>query len=161
MRRRSRVPWVTGCCLLLRRACLDQVGGLDRDYFLYYEDVDLCRRAEARGWSVWYEPSLKVTHHHPLHLREVPPYLRVLTRHAFLTYASKHWPPWQFRILSRIVECEARFRKHFASAARDWRAAEHFADLRLIAADLGQRRFSAARQRLDQVVRREERRRAS
>src|SRR5262249_34182448 len=62
---RSRVDWVTGCCLLLRRACWEQLSGLDSDYFLYYEDVDLCRRAQAHGWTVWHEPSVSVVHHHP------------------------------------------------------------------------------------------------
>src|SRR5207249_7515050 len=55
---RCRVPWVTGCCLLVRRECLEELGGLDEDYFLYYEDVDLCLRARKRGWTVWYEPNL-------------------------------------------------------------------------------------------------------
>ena len=41
---RCPVSWVTGCCLLLRRACLQDLNGLDEEYFLYYEDVDLCLR---------------------------------------------------------------------------------------------------------------------
>lgn len=53
------VPWVTGCCLLVRRECLDQVGGFDEDFFCYYEDVDFCRRAAAHGWSIRYEPGLR------------------------------------------------------------------------------------------------------
>src|SRR5438477_9611714 len=52
---RSTAAWVTGCCLLVRRECLEDLGGLDEDFFLYYEDVDLCLRARARGWSVAYE----------------------------------------------------------------------------------------------------------
>ncbi len=104
---RSVVPWVTGCCLLLRRDCLHELGGLDEDFFLYYEDVDLCVRARARGWSVWYEPNLAVVHHHPLHCRPVPAVLRLVTRHSLLTYAAKHWPRWQCRLLSRIVRTEA------------------------------------------------------
>src|SRR5262249_18505937 len=47
------VDWVTGCCLLVRRTCWEDLGGLDGDFFLYYEDVDLCRRARRHGWAVW------------------------------------------------------------------------------------------------------------
>ena len=66
---RTEVPWATGCALLIRRDCLKQIGGLDEDFFLYYEDVDLCRRATERGWKVCYEPTLHVVHHSPLHAR--------------------------------------------------------------------------------------------
>ena len=71
-----------------------ELGGFDEDFFLYYEDVDLCRRAHAAGWSVWYDPAVRVTHFLPLHTRSVPAPLRVMTRHALLTYAAKHWPRW-------------------------------------------------------------------
>ncbi|MFO0822710.1 MAG: hypothetical protein U0792_06250 [Gemmataceae bacterium] len=53
--------------------------GLDESYFLYYEDVDFCRRATAAGWSVWFDPSLEATHHWPLHARRVPAPLRLMT----------------------------------------------------------------------------------
>ena len=106
-RERSRVSWVTGCCLLVRRDCLGELDGFDEDYFLYYEDVDLCLRAQARGWSVWFEPALHVVHHHPLHCRRVEAPLRVSTRHALLSYAAKHWPRWQIKVLAGIVRGEA------------------------------------------------------
>ena len=66
---RRPVPWATGGCLLVRRDCFEELGGLDESFFLYYEDVDFCRRARRAGWSVWYEPDLRVTHHFPLHTR--------------------------------------------------------------------------------------------
>jgi GT2 family glycosyltransferase len=107
---RSPVPWVTGGCLLVRRDCFQHLGGLDEGFFLYYEDVDFCRRARARGWSVWYEPDVAVTHHWPLHTRTVPAPLRLVTRHALLTYARKHWPRWQAAALAGLVWVEAKVR---------------------------------------------------
>ena len=83
MQRRA-VEWVTGCCLLVRRECWERLGGFDEDYFLYYEDVDLCRRARSAGWSVWYDPTVRVTHFRPLHTRPVSAALRLMTRHALL-----------------------------------------------------------------------------
>jgi N-acetylglucosaminyl-diphospho-decaprenol L-rhamnosyltransferase len=157
---RCQVPWVTGCCLLLRRDCLSQLGGLDGDFFLYYEDVDLCRRAAARGWSVWFEPALQAVHHHPLHLRNVPAYLRLLTRHALLTYAAKHWPGWQFRLLAKVVQWEACMRRFWASRRQDRTTARLFEQMRAIAADLGLGRLRAARRRLHRGVRCEEQRHA-
>src|SRR5262245_14326977 len=48
----SAVDWVSGCGLLVRRQVLAELDGLDPAFFLYYEDVDLCRRARSRGWEV-------------------------------------------------------------------------------------------------------------
>jgi GT2 family glycosyltransferase len=159
--RRRPVPWVSGCCLLIRRECFAQLGGFDRDFFLYYEDVDLCRRAWQQGWSVWYEPGASLTHHRPLHVRTVPAHLRVITRHALLTYADKHWPRWQLRTLAAIVRLEARARQWFARRHGDDAAAGLFGELRRIAADLGNGRRRSARRRLRAIVQREEERRAA
>jgi GT2 family glycosyltransferase len=158
MNRRRQVPWVTGCCLLLRRDCLQDLGGLDEDFFLYYEDVDLCRRARKRGWSVWFEPALRLLHHHPLHTRAVPAHLRVFTRHALLTYAAKHWAGWQSRMLASCVRLEAWIREKWAAWHGERETADLFAQLRSIAADVRQGRRRAARRRLDAIVRQQEKR---
>lgn len=142
--RRQAVPWVTGGCLLVRRDCFEQLGGLDEGFFLYYEDVDFCRRVRASGWSVWYEPAVRVTHHFPLHTRRVPPTLRLITRHALLTYARKHWSPWQTRLLCRIVWLEAMARQVAASRRDDPLGAECFRRLRSLVGDMLQSRESAA-----------------
>ena len=46
------VDWVTGSFLMIRRACLDDVGLLDERFFVYEEDIDWCRRAWNKGWKV-------------------------------------------------------------------------------------------------------------
>jgi GT2 family glycosyltransferase len=155
------VDWVTGCCLLVRRACWDDLGGLDPDFFLYYEDVDLCRRARGRGWSVLFDPGPSAVHHDPLHARAVPAHLRLITRHALLTYARKHWPGWQFRALAGVVRAEAWLRR--LGAALRGRAGEvrAFTDLGALAAELAAGRADAAGRRLLRALRREEERRAA
>ena len=129
---RSQVPWVTGCCMLVRRACLQDLGGLAQEYFLYYEDVDLCRRAKERGWSVSYEPNLAVIHHNPLHSRAVPAAMRLVTRHSLLTYGAKHWPRWQFRLLARIVRIESWLRRLSAWWRGDMQQSGYFRELGLL-----------------------------
>jgi N-acetylglucosaminyl-diphospho-decaprenol L-rhamnosyltransferase len=149
---RRPVPWVTGCCLLVRRACLQDLGGLDQEYFLYYEDVDLCRRAKARGWSVWYEPNLAVIHHNPLHSRAVPAALRLVTRHSLLTYGAKHWPRWQFRLLARIVRTESWLRRLSAWWRGDTQQSIYFRDLGAVSSDVLRGDFIQARRRIDHAV---------
>ena len=128
--RRRQVPWVTGGCLLVRRDCFERLGGLDESFFLYYEDVDFCHRARADGWGVWYEPGLQVTHHFPLHTRGVPPPLRLVTRHALLTYAKKHWAGWQAGVLGAVVWAEAVARAAVAARRKDAAGVECFGRLR-------------------------------
>jgi len=153
---RRAVPWVTGCCLLIRRTCLQELAGLDDQYFLYYEDVDLCRRAQAHGWSVSFEPKLRAVHHHPLHSRKVPAVLRLITRHSLLTYAAQHWPRWQMRCLARIVGLEARVRRLWARLRRDEAAAQVFSDLKELAIAFRKNDEKAVRTRLRRVLRKQE-----
>lgn len=58
----AEVDWVPGAFLVLRREVLAQVGHFDEDFFLYYEEVDLCRRIRAAGHSIWYWPDLVIEH---------------------------------------------------------------------------------------------------
>lgn len=156
-----QVDWVTGCCLLMRRSCFTDLGGLDTDFFLYYEDVDLCRRARQRGWSVWFDPSAAIVHHHPLHARPVPPYLRLVTRHALLTYARKHWPAWQVPLLGGVIRLEAFVRRLTAWRRGDTAAGAIFAEMSRLASDLVTGHTGRARASLLQVVGHEERQRVA
>lgn len=60
--RPSTPDWLSGSCVLLRRAALDEVGGLDEGFFLYSEETDLFRRLRDRGWLVRYEPKAIAYH---------------------------------------------------------------------------------------------------
>jgi GT2 family glycosyltransferase len=60
----GRVDWLSGACLLARTEAFRQVGGFSRQYFMYFEEVDLARRLTAFGWETWYEPAARVVHHH-------------------------------------------------------------------------------------------------
>ena len=150
---RRPVEWVTGGCLLARRDCFTRLGGLDEQFFLYYEDVDFCRRAREAGWGVWHDPALKVTHHFPLHERAVPPPLRLVTRHALLTYAGKHWPGWQTRMLGRLVWAEAVGRERLARWRGDAAGADCFRLLRGLVRDLRAGRPDRAAGRVRQAAR--------
>ena len=57
------VDWVSGAALGCRRQAWNDIGGFDENFFLYYEDVDLCLRAAQVGWEVWHVPAAVVFHH--------------------------------------------------------------------------------------------------
>lgn len=54
--------WVVGCYLLVRKSVIDQCGLFDPRYFLYFEEVDFCRRAKQSGWKVMHYPRTTVVH---------------------------------------------------------------------------------------------------
>ena len=131
--RAGPVPWVTGACVLLNPRMLDDVGGMDEDFFLYYEEVALCRSAWDKGWRVEYDPSVSVVHLRPLQNRAISPKMRVITRHSKLLYFRKHLPRRQFLALVGVVRLEAAARGAWAKArgrvvdVRAWRAIDGIA----------------------------------
>ena len=56
------VDWVTGAAMMIRKTVLDEIGLLDDGYFLYFEEVDFCFRAQQAGWPAYYVPESVVTH---------------------------------------------------------------------------------------------------
>lgn len=58
------VEWGLGAAMLIRRAALDNMLLFDERFYLYFEDVDLCRRMWEKGWKVLYDPAAQMIHHH-------------------------------------------------------------------------------------------------
>jgi len=54
--------WVAGASMIIRREVFDDVGLMDEGYFMYYEEVDFCLRANRAGWPCWYVPDSRVVH---------------------------------------------------------------------------------------------------
>jgi GT2 family glycosyltransferase len=57
------VDWVSGACMVIRRKALEKVGLMDDRFFMYWEDVDWCKRMWDMGWRVMYWPAVKIMHH--------------------------------------------------------------------------------------------------
>jgi GT2 family glycosyltransferase len=57
-----RVDWVSGAAMAMRSDVFRRLGGFAEEYFLYFEDVDLCRRARGMGITTWYCPEVRVRH---------------------------------------------------------------------------------------------------
>ncbi len=58
----ATVDWVSGASMMVRPAVLKAIGGLDENYFLFYEETDFCRRARVAGYATWYVPESRVMH---------------------------------------------------------------------------------------------------
>ncbi|MDB6176894.1 glycosyltransferase family 2 protein [Paracoccus sp. Z330] len=58
----TAMDWVAGASLMMRQDMLDLIGAFDEEYFLYFEETDLCLRAARAGWRTDYVPASRVAH---------------------------------------------------------------------------------------------------
>jgi len=58
----NEVDALSGSCMVVRKAAMDQVGMLDEDYFFYGEDLDWCFRLRQAGWKISYVPKTEIIH---------------------------------------------------------------------------------------------------
>jgi hypothetical protein len=58
------VDWILGACMLVSRTAYEKIGEMDERFFLYFEDVDWCRRFWAAGYEVHYVPDAELIHYH-------------------------------------------------------------------------------------------------
>jgi len=58
----TRVDWVSGASMMVRRSVLDEIGFLDDSYFMYFEETDFCLRAARAGFECWYLPASRIIH---------------------------------------------------------------------------------------------------
>ena len=56
------LAFVIGAAMMVRREVLERVGTLDAGFFMYYEDIDLCKRARDAGWRVGVFEDIRIVH---------------------------------------------------------------------------------------------------
>jgi len=93
------VDWISGTSMLIRRAVFESVGFFDEEFFLYFEEVDFCRRAREAGIESWFVADAPITHIGAAstgmmdETRPMPSYwfhsrLRYLRKHHGIAYAA-------------------------------------------------------------------------
>jgi hypothetical protein len=93
--RREQYPdWVSGACLLVRRADAEAVGLLDERYQMYLEDVDFCAALRARGKRILFTPQVEVTHLRGRSAQSAPAATRAAYRRSQIAFYEKHHPRW-------------------------------------------------------------------
>jgi GT2 family glycosyltransferase len=60
----KEIDWLFGACLLLRKSVLEKIGLFDERFFMYFEDLDLCRRCWQAGFKVAYFSQAEMVHYH-------------------------------------------------------------------------------------------------
>ncbi|MBJ95599.1 MAG: hypothetical protein CMP23_14140 [Rickettsiales bacterium] len=120
----QEVDWVSGAAMLLRRSAVPSCGPFDERYFLYFEDVDLCRRLAASNRSVRYEPRSRVRHGLSAASRRQVPWNRLLWHHLqsywnyALSWSGTRWRTrwWTFPLL----KCSGLVARSLVIAGSGW-----------------------------------------
>ena len=84
------VDWLSGCCLMVPHTIFEKAGGFDEHYFLFNEDIDLCRAIGQNGFKVIYFPLAKITHHISTSNSKVPARIIIKRHHGMKHYYEKH-----------------------------------------------------------------------
>lgn len=96
-----RRDWVTGAALIISREIFLNAGGFDERYFMYFEDIDLCKRVSNKGYSIQYYPAVSMIHLGGKSYGSRNDYISYEYRRSQLRYYDKHNSIAQ-RILVRV-----------------------------------------------------------
>jgi hypothetical protein len=136
----AEVDWVPGAYSIIRAEALEAVGAFDPRFFLYYEEVDLCKRIKQKGYSVWYWPDISIVHVggessrqiKSLELSQSGAQLSLWRMQSMLLYYRKHHGPiaW-FAMITEVAWYWMRSQRRRYSSDPDHRASVS-ADLYLV-----------------------------
>lgn len=91
-----------GACLLFRSDLYNQFERLDERFFMYFEEVDLCKRLKQSGWKIYFMPDAKVVHHENQSTKQDPVKASQYYFKSMVEYFRKHhgeWSPWVLKPL--------------------------------------------------------------
>lgn len=93
LRRLTGPGWYSAACVMVRRQAFEAIGGFDEEIFLYFEDVDLCRRLRLAGWQMALVPAAEA-----FHVKggsQTSERSEMAYRRGQLYYYRKHRPAWE------------------------------------------------------------------
>lgn len=105
-----RVDWVTGAAMMIRRSVIDQLGGLDEQMFMFYEDLDLCARAREAGHEVWFVATPPIVHVGGATRRNVETKSLVDSYRSTDRFFSVHGPSWRRAVIRALTVPEMALR---------------------------------------------------
>ncbi|RPJ57189.1 MAG: glycosyltransferase family 2 protein [Acidobacteria bacterium] len=96
------VETVQGACILMKRSVLDKIGLLDPNFFIYTEEIDLCRRIRSAGWRIYWLPAATVVHHGGQSTRQAASAMFIELYRSKLHYFRKHYG-WTGGIVYKLI----------------------------------------------------------
>ncbi len=110
------VDSVSGSFILVRREAIDQVGLMDEDYFLYYEETDWCYRFGKAGWEIIFWPGAKIIHIGDQSSKQEELKMFVQFHKSLLIFFKKHHSLTSYFTARTMVTINSGLRAMFAMA---------------------------------------------
>lgn len=100
----SKVDQVMGACMTIPKHVFTELGGFDTSYYIWFEEVDLCRRITKSKKEVWFLPTVTITHYGGQSFSQIatPAKQRLFIRSARL-YAKKHLGVLSWLLLTAVT----------------------------------------------------------
>ncbi|HJP17075.1 MAG: hypothetical protein CMD96_08980 [Gammaproteobacteria bacterium] len=99
----QEVDWVTGACMMIRKKAILEAGFFDENYFMYFEDADLCCRVRGKGWKVKYTPLARIIHFGGMSKRSNETAVAKEYRASQLNFYRKHHNKFTFIVLKTYL----------------------------------------------------------
>ncbi len=84
------VDQVMGAALMIRQSIIEDIGVMDEQFFMYYEEVDLCFRIKQAGWRVVFMPEVVITHLGSQSSGQIPVKKQMMAITSLLKFFRKH-----------------------------------------------------------------------
>jgi GT2 family glycosyltransferase len=95
----QEVDIVVGASLFIRAELFHDLGGFDENFFMYFEDADLCQRVQNKGYKIFYTPEVYLIHIRGHSMKKNADAMAVEYRRSQIYYYKKHRPQWESLIL--------------------------------------------------------------
>jgi N-acetylglucosaminyl-diphospho-decaprenol L-rhamnosyltransferase len=102
------VGWVTAACMMFRRDIFEKLEGFDESFFMYFEDVDICKRARELGLKVIYYPKTSLIHLLGGSGNSIKKKVNAYYRNSQVYYYQKHLGSTQTKILKLYLKISSK-----------------------------------------------------
>ena len=106
----SKVDWVSGACMMVKRETFEKIGGFEEKLFMYMEDQELCFRAKKAGYLTYYYPFLSLLHKERGSSNRTFAIIHIYE--GILHFYSKYKPKWQYKLARSLLFLKAIFIKN-------------------------------------------------
>jgi GT2 family glycosyltransferase len=102
--KQAGIEQLIGAAMIIRKETFEQVGRFDERYFMYYEEVDLCKRLKDSGLRVIYYPGSQLIHLGGKSAKQIPAKTRFMMLRSLLLYFHKNSSTFSYMLLSILFK---------------------------------------------------------